>query len=109
MTQLLLTLAEARTNRDAAVEQVAGNAEDWIAQAISALRRTIAEFPQDFLAEIIRERIEADIGSPHTHKAWGALTSRAIRERIIVPTGEFRTTRSKKTHGHKTAVYRGAR
>ncbi len=109
MSQLsidFLTIPQVRATRDAAIEQVAGNAEEWIDEALACTRRLLPTFPVEFLAETIRERLVPEIGPPHSHKAWGALTVQALKAGLIVRTGEYRITRSKKTHGHRTAVYR---
>jgi len=104
----LLSPLEAREQKQAALDQVEENNDEWMDRALTQLRRGLPNFPNEFLAETIREKLLPAVGMPISHHAWGALTSRAIKLGMIVPTGDFRATRSARTHGHRTAVYRTA-
>lgn len=108
MTQgsLFDTPEQVRQQKQQSLAQVESNNEDWIARAIECFRRHRLIFPSEFLAEVIREKLLPLVDHPLSHHAWGALTTRLIKAGLIIPTGEFRATRSRKTHGHRTAVYR---
>ncbi len=40
-----LTIPQVRATRDAAIEQVAGNAEEWIDEALECIRKLVHTFP----------------------------------------------------------------
>lgn len=49
-------------------------------------------------------RAELRVDPPTDNRAWGAITSRAIKSQLIEPTGEYRSARS--SHGSPKPCYR---
>lgn len=45
---------------------------------------------------------------PSHHNAWGALASKAVKEGIIVWTGEYIPATSARTHGHPVKIWKSA-
>lgn len=95
-----------RQDKEEALARVEVNNVAWMYRTINVLRQKRDIFPHEFLAEVIREKLESIVDQPRSHHAWGALVSKLIKMGDIVPTGEFQPTRSRKTHAHRTAVYR---
>lgn len=100
------TPEQVRQTKQEYLARVEETNEDWMQRAIACFERHRLIFPSEFLAEVIREKLLPLVDFPVSHHAWGALTARLMKMGMIVPTGEFRATRSRKTHGHRTAVYR---
>jgi len=96
--------------RDNALETVAGNAGEWMPRALKAIQNirmaTLLPITGTWTGEDIRIYVTNTIGPPHHHNAWGALIKAAITQKLIVPTGQYRPMKSKKSHARRTPVYR---
>ena len=58
-------------------------------------------------SEVLRMMmLEAGLGLPHHHNAWGELTKAAVNAGLIKPTGQTANMKLKKSHARKTPVYR---
>ncbi len=100
--------APAVADRDAALEQVAENAE-VAASFMSRGLAAIAQLPAgDWTGEDVRDRLTAAGIVPHHPNAWGALVSKAVRDKLLTPTGERRPMRGPRSHARRTDVYRAA-
>ena len=93
--------------RDAALEQVADNAEPWTERAIRYLTwlRATASLQHPFTGEDMRWYVDAYVGPPHHHNAYGALTRIAIRRGLIRPTGQWTKMQSMRSHARQTPLY----
>lgn len=99
-------LFAAREARDAAMDRVQGNAgQDWNAAALSS----IGSVSGLVTGEDIRLHVEAIIGAPHHHNAWGAVIRQAIKGGIISRTNMYRQMKTKKSHARITPVYQVVR
>jgi hypothetical protein len=95
-----LTLFDARVARDEAMERVETNAGDeWRTEAWAWLHGYLETHGELFPDTDLRDGPE-----PRERRAWGVLVRRALKEGLIVGTGEFRA----RTRGHCTPgpVYR---
>jgi truncated hemoglobin YjbI len=88
--------------RDAALQQVAGNAGDFLAQALAA----VAELRGEYTGEGIRFALEARGLIPHHHNAWGALVMAAVRDGLLIPTDKYVPMTARGSHARRTRVYR---
>jgi hypothetical protein len=91
--------------KDAGMEVVSENNEDFMSAALAALPRfwigRVEALPEDW-REWMEER-----GLVPTHpNAWGALTAQARRRGLIEKTGERRPMKKLKSNGRQTDVYR---
>lgn len=105
MTDDLFTHAEQA--RDAAMDRVLSRTSlDWKERALGE----VANLPsgERLTGEQIRHHIEAVVGSPHHHNAWGAIIAVAVKRGQIKPTGEWTKMRDVQSHARKTPVYRVA-
>ena len=102
-----LSLFEALERRDAALQQVSCNAEHWTQYALSYLEAALSSLPDSpFTSEVIRRRIEDNVGSPHHPNAWGALINTAVQRGWIRATGTTENARGEKAHGRRLLLYR---
>jgi hypothetical protein len=98
----LFDAAEARAQRDAALERVADNAGDFMGAALA----TVARLPAgEWTGEQIRTAVLNRGIVPHHHNAWGALICAAVKQGLVVPTGRYVAMRARKSHARKTPVY----
>lgn len=84
-------------------------AERWRASVLAGIRawaRDVATPGTEYAFEEIREHLRSNgISEPHHHNAWGAMASKAVRERLIKPTGNYRKAKSPATRGHPVQTY----
>lgn len=108
MNQLALDLSVGRRRRDAGIARTLAANDAWAARALDALR-AFALTRNTFTIEAFRHDWLSRGGeAPASHKAWGGLAQAAVREGIIVATGEYRKAASPGTHAHPVAVWRRA-
>lgn len=96
----------ATADRDAALEQVGDNAEEatsFMTLGLAAIGRLPAG---EYTGEDVRDRLTGLGVVPHHPNAWGALVSKAVRDGLLVPTGERRAMRGPRSHARRTDVYR---
>lgn len=94
---------------EAAVTQAAALDPTWPERAFVALReyaRTAAKARRLFTIEMARAKCPAPPEGADL-RAWGAITTRALREGVIERTGQFAAARS--SNGSPKALYRGPR
>lgn len=88
-------------------QTLAAERREWIAGALRALKHFgMLEGWREFKMEDFRAWYEPQVGGPHSHHCWGALTNRARREGIVAFTGKYAASVSPKTHGHDVKVWR---
>lgn len=92
--------------RDQALEQVESNAEDWFSLAMITLANEVRWLPAEFSGEDIRTVIKQQIGEPSNLNAWGALIMRAVRNKLIEPTGKLVQSTNRKSHARALRTYR---
>jgi hypothetical protein len=93
--------------RDKGLAQVAENAEPWFARARRYVeKRAVAGRLGTFTGEFLRDVVTLHVGEPHHSNAWGALTSRLVKDGTIVPTGQMVPSQRKTSHAHRTPEYR---
>lgn len=97
-------LFEAKTARDEALARVAENAGPWRGRAIITISNL--ESGWTGIGEDLRLRVYRRIGPPHHHNAWGEVIKTCIQDKLLIPTGELRHMRTKKSHARKSPVYR---
>jgi len=56
--------------------------------------------------EDIRVGCEARGISPHHPNAWGAAANHAVKQQLLIDTGQRRQMRLKKSHARRTPLYR---
>jgi hypothetical protein len=94
----------AKKARDAALARVRQNGGDWREKALCALY-LIPGF--EGTAEDIRLKLQIKrLEPPHHHNAWGEMIKAALAQKMIIPTGQRRKMRTRKSHARETAVYR---
>ena len=96
-------LFASKAARNAAVQQVADNAPEFIERALSA----IDALPAGTIVtgEDVRRILTAYGITPHHHNAWGALIREAVRQQLLRPTGRYRQMRDVSSHARQTAEY----
>jgi hypothetical protein len=62
--------------------------------------------PGDYTSEDINARLDIAGIKPHTPKAYGALTSHAVRLGLLEDTGRVRQMKKYKSHARRTPVWR---
>lgn len=78
----------ARTERDAAISLVSGNAGAQWNEAAFNLLRIFAASVQEFMTEDARAyALQCGLTKPHDNRAWGAVTVRAIKAGVISKCG----------------------
>jgi len=92
------------TERDQALHRVATNSGSWMLDALIAICRISTD--SEVTGEDIRLNILERVGMPHHHNAWGALIKSALKQGVLIPTGEYRAMKTRKSHARKTPVYR---
>lgn len=98
----LVSLIEARRNRDAALDQVADNSGDWFSRAVEAVRSMTAA---TVTGEDVRAHVTALIGPAHHPNAWGAVVRTAMSRCLLKPTDKFVPMRAEKSHARMTRLY----
>jgi hypothetical protein len=94
--------------RDQGIKQVSEHNENWMDEAIRAVKLWIrlGFLNEDFTGEDIRIQCLKLMGHPRHPNAWGALINTLIKRKIIVPTGEYRAMKDSSSHARKTPVYK---
>jgi hypothetical protein len=93
-----------RTARDQGLAQVSGNASSFMSRGIAYIRDHLP--PGDYTSEDINARLVIAGIDPHTPKAYGALTSHAVRLGLLQDTGRVRQMKKYKSHARRTPVWR---
>lgn len=102
----MFAYTEARQARDAALQTIEANAEEWINLAmIEVENMRLSGIFHSFISEDIRLWLSPRIGRPHTPKVWGALTMKLIRAKKIFATGQWVHMNEKRSHGRQTPQY----
>ncbi len=96
---------DAKDARDQALAQVTANSGPWYNRAILAIQLlppgTTGTF-EEFRLRLVHQGFEA----PHHHNAWGAVAKGCISQHILVPTGQHRHMRTRKSHARMSPIYR---
>lgn len=101
-----MTIAE--ENRDAALAQVASNAQPWTADFLAR----VADLADDLngatvTGESLRSWLVAGgLAAPHHVNAWGAAISIAKRRGLLVETGRWIPMTGAKSNARRTPEYR---
>lgn len=103
----LLGYLKAEFARDIALDQVKENNQEWFGLALMTL--TMMHLQGEVTGEDIRNHLTQLVGRPKSANAWGSLIMRAIRQKIIEPTGHYVAMKDEKSHARKTALYRMVR
>lgn len=83
------------------IEHAEHDSPGWLERAVDAL----ASFARSTVEFTIEEaRAGMAIEAPAELRAWGAVTRAALRRKIIVPTGAYRSAQS--SNGSPKAIYR---
>ena len=98
------------TIRDEAIATAVTGADatspTWSTSAYKMLQKFIGTVP-DFITEDFREYCEANnLPSPPEARAYGGIMQKASRDKIIVPTGEWRPMKAKNCHLNPKRVWR---
>lgn len=93
----------ARKARDQALTKVAKNSGDWFGKAMQA----VTDMPTGWrgIGEDLRLEIEARIGKPHHHNAWGSVTNQAVRRGLLIKTGTLSQMKTAKSHARASMIY----
>ena len=97
--------------RDEGMQKVTVNNKEWMALALLQLEQIArshdgwANTEYGVTGEDIRVMLIPYIGKPHSSNAWGVLICEAVRRKMIVATGQYRSMKDKRSHARKTAVY----
>lgn len=100
----LPTVADAIVERDAAMATVAANTHpEWVKLAVGAVQH-LADLGPAFSTDEVWERLEAT-GAPRPHdpRALGPVMKRAVKDRMISPTGNY--TKSRRRHASPIPLY----
>lgn len=99
-------LTEAEIERDKSLKQVSENNKRWLDQALTVIWLLPSGWigtGEDIRREINKTRL---LVQPSHHNAWGALIGKAVRKKMIVPTGRYLKMTDKTSHARKTPEYR---
>lgn len=94
---------EAERNRDAGIERVTSNNEDWFEQA-KAILHYLPAF-QEMTGEQVRHFVSERVGPPKHHNAWGALVRAGAQSGKLRETGRYVKMRDPQSHARRTPVY----
>ena len=103
MTEQQQDLFAARQARDEALDRVADNSGRYIDKAMRLIQ-AMDSTPR--IGEEIRLEVEAEIGKPHHHNAWGAIIAQCTIKGILVKTGVWRQMTTKASHARHSPEYR---
>jgi hypothetical protein len=102
----LFAWADGAALRDARIMTAAEAQErcapGWAERAYQAIRTVAWCSPTVHVDDVLRVFPDR----PLHPNAWGAIWSRAIRERVISRTGQIRETQDRRKHRHQYPVYR---
>jgi hypothetical protein len=96
-------LPGSRMARDRGISLVSSNAPSFMDRGIEFIRNLP---PGDYTSEDINARLDIVGIKPHTPKAYGALTSHAVRLGLLEETGRVRQMKKYKSHARRTPVWR---
>jgi hypothetical protein len=91
--------------RDAGIQLVSANNEDWMLMARLEARRFVMDKLGGFIGEDIRFHVREKIGEPKHPNAWGALGKALLESKIIQPTGRHTAMKDRSSHARQTPVY----
>lgn len=98
-----------RSLRDGGIKRSIDHAGNtWALRAYGFLLEFIRPLPQDrrFMTEQVRAyAYERGLAAPPSERAWGAVTMKAVRNRVIISMG-FAKVSNKKAHCANAAVWR---
>ena len=102
-----MNASQAREHGLAEAERSAeSNGQDWTETALHALEHYAQIATRPFTIEEAREWIGDLVPPPKDERAWGAVTSKAVRHCIIKPVG-YAPARS--SHGSPKRTYEGVK
>lgn len=90
-----LSLSEARERGDQGMQAAADRADrtepGWTDDALQAVALVVRGLPGEFTFETVRHLCETGgyVTEPPDKRAWGAVTRKAIKAKIIAPTGNY--------------------
>lgn len=79
-----------------AVDHAEKITENWSVRAYDFLRQYIARH-QEFMTEDVREASRGIVPEPPSHRAWGAIIVRAVKEGLIRRVG-FQSVKNTRAH-----------
>ena len=102
-----LDAAQARRERDAAIQRVVEGAElDWLSKAQDAIRHCAANKP-DFTVDDVQEHLARQGTPPPSEgRVMGAAMSWGKRTGLIEPTGQYRPSSQPQCHANPRMVWR---
>ncbi len=92
----------AKEHRDSAIDRVSSNNQAWLFDALAHIPKLAGE---TMTGEEIRLQVEIAVGPPKHHNAWGALIRQAIKEKLLIPTGQYKAMETPKSHARRTPAY----
>lgn len=60
---------------------------------------------QRYTGEDIRKIVSEQFGNPVHHNCWGAFVLAAVKNRLLLDTGDTAPMQSRKAHGRRTPIY----
>ena len=98
-------LFEGRRRRDEGHDKLTLHGPEFTA-AVAGIVRRCSHHGQKVTGEGVRLLCEHFGLHPHHHNAWGGATMKAVRDGLLVPTGEYEQMRDPRSHARETKVYR---
>lgn len=99
--------ADPRESADVHINAVAATTEakdrGWVDKAVSKLAAFAEKQSARFTVEQARIHIADKLPDPSDLRAWGKVTTEAIRRRVLKPTNDFAPARS--SHGSPKRLY----
>lgn len=93
--------------KEKALEQISNNAGTWMENFSYALHMAALDNAGLVMTgEQVRMALEPIIGAPHHHNAWGAAIAVAIKQGLLLPTGQYIAMQGPRSHARRTPVYR---
>ena len=107
MTQCTLELSGSALKEIGMQRALDHAGESWTEETMQALREFCARLKSEGIHTLMMEdfRCTRYKALPPSSNAWGAFTSIAARRGIIRFSGDYRPTKSPKTHGHPAKVW----
>jgi hypothetical protein len=100
----------AKQARDEGIAQVDAKSAEWQARAFAAIRLLFQQTTWIGTGEDLRFQIYPIVGEPRRlkihHNVWGSVIKQLVARKMIVPTGQERHMRARKSHARITKVYR---
>ena len=93
--------------RDISLKRV-GYDSDFMLEGIRAIKAMRICMPPngEVMGEDIRELLAEQNIAPHHPNAWGSLIRSAVKQGLLVETGEWRKSRSVRSNARRMPVYR---